>query len=74
MVKLSGQTPEQVLDDAVKLAEQTLLGHIPPQWGSAYMARVLQFAMVTTPPPVPERPRQVERYDAYVPFTEYDGL
>ena len=50
MVKLSGQTPEQVLDDAVKLAEQTLLGHIPPQWRSAYMARVLQFAVVTTPP------------------------
>ena len=51
MVKLSGQTPEQVLDDAVKLAEQTLLGHIPPQRRSAYMARVLQFAVVTTPPP-----------------------
>jgi hypothetical protein len=34
---------------------------------------VLQYAVVTMPPPPPQEPQQVERYDAYVPFDEQDA-
>jgi hypothetical protein len=74
MAKLSGRTPEQVLDDVVRLSEQEFLTHMPPERRSGYMAGVLQYAVVTMPPPAPQKPQQVERYDAYVPMTdEYDG-
>jgi hypothetical protein len=50
-----------------------LLAHIPQQWRSAYMAGVLQYAMVTTPPSEPQKPKRVERDNAYVPYDEFDG-
>jgi hypothetical protein len=73
MAKFSGRTPEQVWDDAAKRGEQMLLAHIPPQWRSAYMAGMLQYAMVTTPPSEPQKPKRLERDDAYVPYDEFDG-
>ena len=73
MAKLLGRTPEQVVDDIVKRSEQELIAHVPPQWRSAYMAGVLQYAVVTTPPPVPQKPQRVERDNAYKVFDEYDG-
>jgi hypothetical protein len=72
MAKLLGQTPEQVVDDIVKRSEQELIAHVPPQWRSAYMAGVLQYTVVTTPPPVPQKPQRVERDNAYVAFDEQD--
>jgi hypothetical protein len=73
MAKMSGRTPEQVLDDTFRLSEQELLTHMPPERRSGYMASVLQYAVVTTPPAKPQKPLQVERYDAYVAFDEQDG-
>ena len=73
MAKISGRTPEQVLDDVVRLSEQELLSQMPPERRSGYMAGVLQDAVVTMPPPPPQEPQQVERYDAYVPFDEQDA-
>ena len=73
MAKMSGRTPEQVLDDIVRLSEQELLTHMPRERRSGYMAGVLQYAVVTTPPAAPQKPQQVERYDAYVAFDERDG-
>jgi hypothetical protein len=72
MAKISGRTPEQVLDDVVRLSEQEFLTHMPPERRSGYMAGVLQYAVVTTPPPVPQKPQNVERYDAYVAYDGYD--
>jgi hypothetical protein len=73
MAKFSGRTPEQVWDDAAKREEQMLLAHIPPQWRSAYLAGVLQFAMVTTPPSELQRPKRVERDNAYKAFEGQDN-
>ena len=72
---MSGRTPEQVVDDTFRLSEQELLSHMPPERRSGYMAGVLQYAVVTTPPPKLQKPLEVERYNAYVPMTdEYEGL
>ena len=73
MAKLSGRTPEQVLDDIVRLSEQELLTHMPPERRSGYMAGVLQYVVVTTPSATPQKLQNVERYDAYVAFDEQDG-
>jgi hypothetical protein len=37
------------------------------------MAGLLQYAVVTTPPPVPQKPQRVERDNAYKVFDEQDG-
>ena len=73
MAKLSGRTPEQVLDDVVRLSEQELLTHMPPERRSGYMAGVLQCTVVTAPPAAPQRPQRVERDNAYVAFDGRDG-
>jgi hypothetical protein len=73
MAKMSGRTPEQVLDDTFRLSEQELLSHMPCERRSGYIAGVLQYAVVTTPPAAPQKPLQVERHDAYVAFDEQDG-
>lgn len=74
LAKISGRTPEQVVDEAIRLSEQTLLAHIPPEWRSGYMVGILQYAMVTTPPPKPQKPRHVERDDTYVAYDECNGF
>jgi hypothetical protein len=73
IAKISGHTPEQVVDDTFRLSEQELLSHMPPERRSGPMAGVLQYAVVTTPPPKLQKPLQVERYNAYVALDEYDG-
>ena len=47
MAKMSGRTPEQVLDDTFRLSEQELLSHMPRERRSGYMAGVLQYSVVT---------------------------
>jgi hypothetical protein len=74
MAKMSGRTPEQVLDDTFRLSEQELLSHMPRERRSGYMAGVLQYSVVTRlPPAAPQKLQNVERYDAYVAFDEQDG-
>jgi len=74
MAKMSGRSTEQVVDDTIRISEQELLTHMPPERRSGYMAGVLQYAVVTTPPPKPQRPQQVERA-AYVAYKDYgDGI
>jgi hypothetical protein len=51
MAKMSGRTPGQVVDDTFRLSEEALLAHMPPERHSGYMAGVLEYAGVTTPPP-----------------------
>jgi hypothetical protein len=72
MAKMSGRTPEQVVDDTFRLSEQELLTNMPPERRSGYMAGVLQYAVVTSPP-TPPKPDRVERDNAYKVFDEYDG-
>ena len=43
MAKMSGRTPEQVVDDTFRLSEQELLSHMPPERRSGYMAGVLSM-------------------------------
>jgi hypothetical protein len=45
---------------------------MPPGRRSGYMAGVLQYAVVTTPPPNPQKLQNVER-NAYVAYDESDG-
>ena len=73
LAKISGRTPEQVVDETFRLSEQELLTHMPPERRSGYMAGVLQYVVVTTPPATPQKLQNVERYDAYVEFDEQDG-
>ena len=73
LAKISGRTPEQVVDETFRLSEQELLTHMPPERRSGYMAGVLQYVVVTTPPATPQKLQNVERYDAYVAFDEQDG-
>lgn len=73
LAKITGRTPKEVVEAALGLWEQALLTSMPVERRSGYMAGVLQYAVVTTPPPKPQKPLQVERYNAYVPMTdEYD--
>jgi hypothetical protein len=63
MVKMSGRTPEQVVDDTFRLSEQELLTHMPPERRSGYMAGVLQYAVITRQPPAAPQKLHVERRD-----------
>ena len=47
MAKMSGRTPEQVVDDTFRLSEQELLSHMPRERRSGYMAGVLQYSVIT---------------------------
>jgi hypothetical protein len=73
LVKMSGRTPDQIVEAAVGLWEQALLTHMPAEKRSSYKACMLEYSIVTAPPPAPQRPQCVERDDTYVAFDEFDG-
>jgi hypothetical protein len=56
VAKMSGRTPEQVVDDTFRLSEQELLTHMPPERRSGY-------AVITRQPPAAPQKLHVERRD-----------
>ena len=71
MAKMSGRTPERSWTTLSDFRSRNSFAHAT--WAALFMAGVLQYAVVTTPPAAPQKPLQVERYDTYVAFDEQDG-
>jgi hypothetical protein len=74
LATISQRDPALVIEAALGLWEQSLLTSMPPDRRSAYLVNIVEYTVVTTPPPKPQGPRRVER-DAYVAYEDYgDGI